>query len=202
MVDLLLDEADQRALRTLLQVEPAPGVPVPTSSVLQTVLTLVGGDAIHVTVLDRAGEVVGQAGVPPVSPGGPDHRGVRDSLELAWDVGRGYAARLHVARRHFPFGERDAALLELVGPVLERLARVAAAPDLPDNLTLQERRVLVLVAEGRSNNEIAAVLHVSCSTVRKHLEHAYRKLGVHSRLAAAMIVGEAAGVSREAHDFA
>ncbi len=190
MVDLLLDEADQRALRSLLQVEPAPGVPVPTSTVLRTVLALVGGDVIDVTVVDRSGLVVGQVGVPPVDPAGPDHRAVLDELALTWSVGRGYAARLRVARHRRPFDERDAALLDLVGPALERLVRSAAVSDLPDSLTLQERRVLGLVAEGRSNNEIAAVLHVSCSTVRKHLEHAYRKLGVHSRLAAVMVLEE------------
>jgi DNA-binding CsgD family transcriptional regulator len=37
------------------------------------------------------------------------------------------------------------------------------------------------VVAGRTNEEIAERLSVSTSTVRKHLEHVYRKLGVTSR---------------------
>lgn len=40
------------------------------------------------------------------------------------------------------------------------------------------------VADGLSNEEIAKVLVVEGSTVRKHLEHVYDKLGVRSRTAA------------------
>ena len=52
------------------------------------------------------------------------------------------------------------------------------------SLTTQERRVLSHVAAGRSNAEIAEALFVAPSTVRKHLENVYRKLGVTSRGAA------------------
>jgi DNA-binding NarL/FixJ family response regulator len=45
--------------------------------------------------------------------------------------------------------------------------------------------VLVLVADGRSNEEIAGLLTVSTRTVKKHLESIYGKLGVHTRTAAA-----------------
>jgi DNA-binding CsgD family transcriptional regulator len=51
-------------------------------------------------------------------------------------------------------------------------------------LTPREREVLRLVAEGLTNAEIARKLWVAPSTVRKHLEQAYSKLGVHSRTAA------------------
>ena len=43
---------------------------------------------------------------------------------------------------------------------------------------------LALVAEGLTNAEIARRLWVAQSTVAKHLEQAYSKLGVHSRTAA------------------
>jgi DNA-binding NarL/FixJ family response regulator len=117
-------------------------------------------------------------------------------MELGWSVGRGYAARLHVDRTRRRFSERDEAMFHLVTPVLARLLRGGSGARLPDSLTVQERRVLGLVAEGRSNSEIAAALHVCSSTVRKHLEHAYRKLGVHSRLAAVMVLEEGPGGGR------
>lgn len=88
-----------------------------------------------------------------------------------------------VVLRH-DFTDEDLARLALVLPILQRLLRVRPTPHRPAALTVQERRVLMLVANGLSNPEIAARLFVSVATVRKHLEHAYRKLGVHNRMAA------------------
>jgi DNA-binding CsgD family transcriptional regulator len=52
-------------------------------------------------------------------------------------------------------------------------------------LTKREREILELVADGKSNAEIAEQLWVSLGTVRKHLDNVYAKLGVHTRTAAA-----------------
>ncbi len=52
-------------------------------------------------------------------------------------------------------------------------------------LTQRETEVVRLAAEGRTNREIACLLGISALTVRKHLEHAYPKLGVGNRTAAA-----------------
>jgi RNA polymerase sigma factor (sigma-70 family) len=52
-------------------------------------------------------------------------------------------------------------------------------------LTPREREILDLVAEGRTNAEIAERLWVSRGTVRKHLDNICAKLGVHTRTAAA-----------------
>jgi DNA-binding CsgD family transcriptional regulator len=57
-------------------------------------------------------------------------------------------------------------------------------------LTAREREILDLVAEGKSNGEIAERLWVSPGTVRKHLDNIYAKLGVHTRTAAAAFVRE------------
>lgn len=52
-------------------------------------------------------------------------------------------------------------------------------------LTARERDVLALVAQGKTNDQIAQRLWLSPGTVRKHLENTYRKLGVRTRTAAA-----------------
>jgi len=56
-----------------------------------------------------------------------------------------------------------------------------AAADPYDTLTERERQVLKLVAEGRSNKEVAGVLGVSIKTAMSHREHVMQKLGLHSR---------------------
>lgn len=48
-------------------------------------------------------------------------------------------------------------------------------------LTGREAEVLSLAAVGVPNDRIAAMLGTSPATIRKHLEHAYEKLDVHSR---------------------
>ncbi len=55
---------------------------------------------------------------------------------------------------------------------------------LPEPLSPQERRVLLLLAPGRSNTEIARELVVSVNTVRTHIQNIYRKLDTHNRAAA------------------
>ena len=50
-----------------------------------------------------------------------------------------------------------------------------------EGLTAAERRVAALVAEGRTNREVAAALFVGERTVETHLTHVYAKLGVRSR---------------------
>jgi DNA-binding CsgD family transcriptional regulator len=50
-----------------------------------------------------------------------------------------------------------------------------------DGLTPAERRVAKLVAEGKTNREVAATLFLGERTVASHLTHVYAKLGVRSR---------------------
>jgi DNA-binding CsgD family transcriptional regulator len=51
----------------------------------------------------------------------------------------------------------------------------------PQSLTVSERRVVELAAQGQTNREIAQSLFVSLRTVETHLTHAFQKLGVDSR---------------------
>jgi DNA-binding NarL/FixJ family response regulator len=50
-----------------------------------------------------------------------------------------------------------------------------------ESLTVSERRVADLAADGRSNKEIAQTLYVTPKTVEVHLSAAYRKLSIRSR---------------------
>jgi DNA-binding CsgD family transcriptional regulator len=50
-----------------------------------------------------------------------------------------------------------------------------------DGLTPAEQRVAALVAEGRTNREVAAALFLGERTVETHLSHVYAKLGIRSR---------------------
>jgi two-component system response regulator NreC len=49
-----------------------------------------------------------------------------------------------------------------------------------DLLTDREREVLQLVAEGRTNKEVASLLNISLTTVETHRTHILQKLGLHS----------------------
>ncbi|NEE23625.1 response regulator transcription factor, partial [Streptomyces sp. SID7499] len=60
-------------------------------------------------------------------------------------------------------------------------------------LSAREREVLVLVARGTTNREIAAELFISEATVKTHLTHVFAKLGAKDR-AAAVAVGYDRGI--------
>jgi DNA-binding NarL/FixJ family response regulator len=61
--------------------------------------------------------------------------------------------------------DRDKATNKLLGPLTER-----------------EREVLVEVAHGRSNSEIAARLYLSDATIKTHVGHILAKLGLRDRV--------------------
>jgi len=68
--------------------------------------------------------------------------------------------------------------------VISDLSRVAVPPSI-QSLSLREREILRLVAEGLSNKEIAAQLHLSVQTVKVYLTRIFHKLGVRNRVEAA-----------------
>ena len=63
----------------------------------------------------------------------------------------------------------------------EELGRIGGRVASPDALTPSERRVATLVAEGRTNREVATALVLAERTVEGHLSNIYAKLGVRSR---------------------
>jgi DNA-binding NarL/FixJ family response regulator len=72
-----------------------------------------------------------------------------------------------------------------------RLAGPAPAPSGLAEITTREREVLILIAHGLSNTEIADRLYVSEATIKTHVAHLYRKLGARGRAQAAVIAHQA-----------
>jgi DNA-binding NarL/FixJ family response regulator len=73
------------------------------------------------------------------------------------------------------------ALLRLAGQNREEKVEARASIE---QITPREKEVLQKLAEGLSNKEIAASLHMSVDTERTHMMNILNKLGVHSRLQA------------------
>lgn len=133
-------------------------------------------------------------------PAGIDHM---LDLGLPATFGRHRSFILFQAQAEGDFCERDRAVLERLRPHLYRLEAQAAlrrrlAEELRTRtgveesnacaeLTPREREIVELVAEGKTNAQIATQLWVAPSTVKKHLEHVYEKLGVRGRTAAAAL---------------
>jgi DNA-binding NarL/FixJ family response regulator len=97
-------------------------------------------------------------------------------------------------------GDEDSAASEL-GIARRAFAELGAAPaaqevdrllrrERPGGLTEREVEVLRLVAEGRSNTDIARALVLSQKTVERHLSNIFTKLDVQSRTAAAAYAHE------------
>jgi DNA-binding NarL/FixJ family response regulator len=63
--------------------------------------------------------------------------------------------------------------------------RKLVAAKSPEGLTAREAEILALVAEGRSNQDIAAELVLSIRTVERHISNIYQKLGLDGRTARA-----------------
>jgi DNA-binding CsgD family transcriptional regulator len=99
------------------------------------------------------------------------------------------------------FSERDRDVLELLRTHLCRFEVQAELrrqlvdasrasrfdEELHARLTRREREIAALVADGKTNAEIAAALWVAPGTVKKHLDNIYAKIGVGRRAAAAAV---------------
>ena len=89
-------------------------------------------------------------------------------------------SRIHLMRQAGVTPELEEALIER----LTQPKRGEVDASVIDQLTLREREVLRLLAEGLGTQEIADQLFVSSTTARNHVQHILNKLGVHSRLEA------------------
>ncbi|TDO51315.1 DNA-binding NarL/FixJ family response regulator [Kribbella sp. VKM Ac-2527] len=76
-------------------------------------------------------------------------------------------------------------------------ARTGRPPAQPvEPLTSREEQVLLTVAQGRTNAEIAAELHISLSTVKTHLAGVMTKLGARNRVEIAIWAYETGRINR------
>ena len=134
-------------------------------------LAIAGGDAERAARLLGAAEAIWTAIAVPCPAA---FRVGHDVVVTAVD------ARLGDARRETAWEEGRglplSATVELVS-----VGRPAATPEAAEHLTARELEVLALVADGRSDAEVAERLVVSLRTVHAHLRSIYRKLDVHSR---------------------
>jgi two-component system nitrate/nitrite response regulator NarL len=85
---------------------------------------------------------------------------------------------------------------ELIGSLTNIIQGKPAAQEAPEpatplsELTPREQEILAHIAEGESNKVIAKHLGISDGTVKLHVKAILRKLGVHSRVEAAVIAVE------------
>ena len=77
---------------------------------------------------------------------------------------------------------------QIVG-VFGQLVHVDEEPARPPHphLTPRQAEVLRLLERGHSTNQISGELHLSPETVRNHIRHLFRALGVHSRIEAVAV---------------
>lgn len=78
--------------------------------------------------------------------------------------------------------------------LIDRFAETRVDPDVAsqlDVLTAREREVLILVAKGNSNAEIAAELHLTEHTVKTHVSRMLAKTGLRDRVQAVILAYDA-----------
>lgn len=64
---------------------------------------------------------------------------------------------------------------------LRRVKLMQTASDMQTSLTSRQQEILSLLSEGHSDDEIANLLHLEESTVRAHVHHILRRLGLKNR---------------------
>jgi DNA-binding CsgD family transcriptional regulator len=191
--------------------EPEPGAMLPMDAI-EALGDLIGADTFGIGEADRTGFQLRVQYYPDPGPQDPQvcdgplptclihdaaepydnqasqNFGLRDILWLGFATSAGTVVQVNYDRNRHYFTEHDIAVLRMVEPAVRGLVRGCGQPRSPSVLSRSERKVLTLVSTGASNREVAEELVVTVHTVRKHLENAYRKLGVTNRTAAALAV--------------
>ncbi|MFI5583786.1 response regulator [Amycolatopsis sp. NPDC051758] len=115
-----------------------------------------------------------------------DDASIADALRAG---ARGYLTK-NSGRTEIAAALRSAAAGQAIftGEVSDRLVAALGTwsaprekPELPDGLTTREAEVLVLVARGLTNPEIAAELYIGEATVKTHINNTFAKIGARHR---------------------
>jgi DNA-binding NarL/FixJ family response regulator len=130
--------------------------------VAEAVTVLEAAAARHEVLGDTFGRARAQLALGATLRRARQRRAARETLEAALDGFEALGATTWVDRS------------------LEELGRISGRTR-EDTLTTAERRVAALVAEGRTNHEVATALFLADRTVAGHLTRIYAKLGVRSR---------------------
>jgi two-component system, NarL family, response regulator LiaR len=88
--------------------------------------------------------------------------------------------------------------VQLSPAAAKRLVREVTTPATDESLTPREKQVLILLAKGRANKEIARELQIGQETVKTYVSNILSKLGVQSRTQAALRAAQA-GLIPQAH---
>ena len=119
------------------------------------------------------------------------HRAIRDLAQLAAGVGGELARAAHDVQQLSETLQIE--IGDLFGEFSGQSGR-ADAPDPAAGLTAREREIASLIAQdGASNAELARRLHISEKTVKTHVGHVLRKLGVSQRAAIELVLNPPAG---------
>lgn len=172
-----VDAVDARAvLAAVLALHDAPGPLELIAALPRLVADLIPYESF---------ELIGGFGAPRPRPAAHDDH----SLAIRTPGAGGTLVGVVLGRRR-PFTRHETAIAGLLGPHLgaavdhARLRaahRALAGSSVAEALTLREREVLALVADGRRDRDIALALHIGPRTVEKHVEHIRAKLGARSR---------------------
>ena len=94
---------------------------------------------------------------------------------LKSDAGRDLVAAIHAVRQHKTFFTSKVSRIYSEASLKSEDGESAGRP-----LTPREREIVQLLAEGKSNKEVADVLSISVKTVETHRTNIMRKLHLHS----------------------
>jgi DNA-binding NarL/FixJ family response regulator len=98
---------------------------------------------------------------------------------LKSDAGRDLVAAIEALSQHKVFFTSSVAKIMLEG-YRKKGSHDKPSEDSPSVLSLREREIIQLLAEGKSNNKVADMLNISARTVETHRAHIMGKLNLHS----------------------